>query len=115
MTAESSIAKESFPPREALHVLTLTPFYPVAGRRWPRLFCGGATGLAGQVGSDQHSPRGAAVLPGRSRGQATRRFPHDLCVTSRFLVDGGCPVRELFFLPDFFLKSVACIICNRCM
>jgi teichuronic acid biosynthesis glycosyltransferase TuaC len=31
MTAESSIAKESFSPREPLHVLTLTPFYPVPG------------------------------------------------------------------------------------
>ena len=38
-------------------------------RRCPRLFCGGATGLAGQVGRDQHSPRGAAVLPERSRDQ----------------------------------------------
>lgn len=31
MTAASSIAKETFTPGEALHVLTLTPFYPVAG------------------------------------------------------------------------------------
>jgi teichuronic acid biosynthesis glycosyltransferase TuaC len=31
MTAESFIAKESFSPRESLHVLTLTPFYPVPG------------------------------------------------------------------------------------
>ena len=31
MIAESSIVKELFPPREPLHVLTLTPFYPVQG------------------------------------------------------------------------------------
>jgi teichuronic acid biosynthesis glycosyltransferase TuaC len=31
MTAESSTARELSPPRELLHVLTLTPFYPVQG------------------------------------------------------------------------------------
>ncbi len=31
MIAESSIVKELFPPREPLHLLTLTPFYPVQG------------------------------------------------------------------------------------
>ena len=31
MIAESSIVKELFPPRESLHLLTLTPFYPVQG------------------------------------------------------------------------------------
>ena len=31
MTAEASTVQELSPPQESLHVLTLTPFYPVPG------------------------------------------------------------------------------------
>ena len=80
-----------------------------AGRRCSGLFCGGAAGLAGQVGSDQHGPRGAAVLPGRRRAS-------DSAVPARwvrfFSLPGGWGLSSsgAFLFARLFLKSVACMI-----
>ena len=115
MTAESSIAKELFTPREALHVLTLTPFYPVAGDDAQGCFVAeplawlAKLGVANTVRAARPFYRGGAGISDVRRSPARSG-----CVTFRFPVDGGCPVRELFFLPDSCLKSAACMSCDRC-
>ena len=93
-------------------MLTLTPFYPVAGDDAQGCFVAEPLAWLAKLGVT-NTVRVARPFTGAEPGPATRRSPHDLCVIFRFPVDGGCPVRELFFLPDSYLKSVACMSCDR--
>ena len=68
MIADGSTSEKS-PPREMLHVLTLTPFYPIRGDDAQGCFVAEPLSWLARLGVTNTVRVGAAVLPGQGGGR----------------------------------------------
>ncbi len=107
MIAGGSNVQKLFPAGEALHVLTLTPFYPVAGDDAQGCFVAEPLSWLAQLGVTNTV---RVAQPFYRRGAVS----HDSAVP-----DSVVPAQWVrffsgrFFSPAFCLKSGACTVCIR--